>query len=582
MDLIGPKILHSNYRAITLTSIFSKIFSHILDNRLRSYVETQNHLTDFQFGFRVNKSTIDCINILKSIIDCKINNKKKLYCSFIDFRKAFDLVYRNGIWFKLLEMGISQKFVNMIRKMYDTVKVCVKSMNSMSEFFKSYVGVKQGEPLSPLLFIIFINDMANDLLSNGISTFNINHFQMFMLLFADDTVLFADTLEELQILMDNLHEYCCKWNISVNITKTKSMVFKSGNRRENLNLQYDGSPLETVNTFTYLGMTLSSNGKFYQAQKALAEQATKALFSLNNLFDKIDLSISEKIKLFDSMILPILNYASEIWGFHPAPDIERVHLKFLKQILKVKSQTPSAAVYGELGRVPLHVMRKERILKYWFKVKCSTNTLLQETYLNEIHVAEQCHYPTSMSFWTIKVKQLLDNLGFTFLWDSEDITLLQVNQIIERLYDHFLQGWFGDLNNISKLSTYKCFKSQFCIEHYFDCVANEKHRIQLTRFRCSSHSLEIETARYNRNHIDRADRICKCCNMNMTEDEHHFLLICPAFSEIRRQHFPPYFCRWPTKQKFITLMTNQQAKFLKHLAAYIYEANVKRKSLLGY
>ena len=176
-----------------------------MDNRLWSYVEAQNHLTYFQFGFKENKSTIDCIYILKSIIDCKIKNKKKLYYSFIDFRKALDLVYRNGICFKLLEMGISQKFVNMIRKMYDSFKVCVKSMNSMSEFFKSYVRVKQGEPLLPLLFIIFVNDMANDLLSDGISTFNINHFQMFMLLFADDTVLFANTLEELQILLDNLH-----------------------------------------------------------------------------------------------------------------------------------------------------------------------------------------------------------------------------------------------------------------------------------------------------------------------------------------------------------------------------------------
>ena len=111
----------------------------------------------------------------------------------------------------------------MIRKMYDTAKVCVKSMNSMSEF-KSYVGMKQGEPFSPLLFIIFINDLANDLLRNGISTFNLDRFQMFMLLFAYNTVLFVDTLEELQILLDNLHEYCCKRNISVNITKTKSMV----------------------------------------------------------------------------------------------------------------------------------------------------------------------------------------------------------------------------------------------------------------------------------------------------------------------------------------------------------------------
>ena len=102
---------------------------------------------------------------------------------------------------------------------------------------------------------------------------------MVMLLFADDTVLFADTLEELQILMDNLQEYCCKWNVCVNITKTKSMVFKYGNRRENLNLQYNGSPLETVNMFIYLGMTLCSNGKFYQAQIALAEQATKHYFS---------------------------------------------------------------------------------------------------------------------------------------------------------------------------------------------------------------------------------------------------------------------------------------------------------------
>ena len=115
----------NKYRGITLTSIFSKIFSHILDARLRSYVEDNNYLNASQYGFRENKSTTYCIFILKSIIDSTVNAGKKLFCAFIDFRKAFDLVYRNGIWFKLLSCGVSSKYVNIIRKMYESVKVCV-------------------------------------------------------------------------------------------------------------------------------------------------------------------------------------------------------------------------------------------------------------------------------------------------------------------------------------------------------------------------------------------------------------------------------------------------------------------------
>ena len=78
---------------------------------------------------------------------------------------------------------MSNKFVNMKRKMYESVKVCIKSMNKMSDFFDSYVGIKQGEPLSPVLFIIFINDIVM--------------IQIFMLLFADDTVLFAESPDDI-------------------------------------------------------------------------------------------------------------------------------------------------------------------------------------------------------------------------------------------------------------------------------------------------------------------------------------------------------------------------------------------------
>ena len=82
----------------------------------------------------------------------------------------------------------------------------------------------------------------------------------------------------------------------------------------------------------------------------------------------VSLNVSEKLKMFDAMISPILNYGSEIWGFHKAVDIERLHLKFMKLILHVKPQTMDYIVYKELGRVTMAIIRKIRILKYWTKI----------------------------------------------------------------------------------------------------------------------------------------------------------------------------------------------------------------------
>ena len=123
-------------------------------------------------------------------------------------------------------------------------------MNTLSDCFDSHFGVKQGEPLSPLLFIIFINNMASDIARTNISADTITQIQIFMLLFAaDDTVLFAESQKDMKALLDKLYLYCCRWNISVNITKNKTMVFKSGNRDEIVVLRYAGSLQTNVKSF---------------------------------------------------------------------------------------------------------------------------------------------------------------------------------------------------------------------------------------------------------------------------------------------------------------------------------------------
>ena len=153
-----------------------------------------------------------------------------MYCAFIDFKKAFHLVYRNGIWYKLCQIGVSLKFVKSIKAIHNSVKVCVKSLGKLSDRFDSLVGVKQGEPLSPLLFILFLNDLSSELDMDVDTELIMEEFQKFILLFADDTLLLAEMLPDLQNLLHKLSSYCDKWNITVNTDKTKVLVIKRSSR----------------------------------------------------------------------------------------------------------------------------------------------------------------------------------------------------------------------------------------------------------------------------------------------------------------------------------------------------------------
>jgi hypothetical protein len=130
------------------------------------------------------------------------------------------------------------------------------------------------------------------------------------------------------------------------------------------------------------------------------------------------------------MVLPILTYGYEIWGFHNSPDIERVYLKFLKQILGVRQQTTNIAVYGELGKFPLSVIRNIRIIKFWSRIRKTPGTPMYKImYLKD-------HNDNLVNAWTLNVKRLLNSLGLQYLWDPNIVlNNSQVNSIIQRIKD---------------------------------------------------------------------------------------------------------------------------------------------------
>ena len=330
---------------------------------------------------------------------------------------------RDALWFKLLDNDISSKLTRMLRSLYHKVLAAVKMQSDVSSFFEIALGVKQGEPLSPLLFILFVNDVYSDLrVADGlgeVAGVSINQLCFFLLLFADDMVLFSKDPMELQSLLDKLYAYSTEWGLKVNIRKTKVCVFE--NRRTQINQRWliHGEQLETVDSFCYLGMKFHYNGNIEPGIKALSDQALKATNQLLSLFKRMKFDVKTKLRLFDSLVSPIILYASEVWGIYGYDHIDKIHIKFCKNLLGVRAQTPNYAVYGDLGRFPLSVIAKERSVKYWLKILSNRNSIMFKIFFSQIEAIDIHAQPSRFRhkrYWAEGIKCLLDDLGFSHLW----------------------------------------------------------------------------------------------------------------------------------------------------------------------
>ena len=254
----------NNYRGITLLSCLGKLFTSILNSRLLKWDSENNVITDAQFGFKQDFSTVDAIFVLQSIINRNLSKKGgRLYCCFIDYKKAFDLIDRSKLWCKLIKQGIQGKMLKIIKSLYENVKSCIKYNGCLSQYFRNSVGLFQGEVLLPILYSLYVNDCEMHFIRSNCPSVEINMNNIFLLMYADDTVLLAETPQDLQTLLNSLYTYCDEWKLTVNTAKTKIMVFRNGGYiRQDEKWFYNGNELEIVNEFNYLGILFNSNGKF--------------------------------------------------------------------------------------------------------------------------------------------------------------------------------------------------------------------------------------------------------------------------------------------------------------------------------
>ena len=265
---------------------------------------------------------------------------------------------------------------------------------------------------------MYLDDLENFLQqsqTNGIGLDIINdeitHFsRLIVLLYADDTVILANTEQELQNSLNLFNSYCEQWKLQVNLNKTKVVIF-GARKTDSFKFTLGNIDIEITDRYKYLGIFFSQSRSFLNARKHIAEQAKKAMHLLFCRINNLHLPIDLQLKLFDQTVMPILTYGSEIFGFENLDLLEKIHTDFLKKITKCRRSTPSYILYAELGRFPIEIIIKSRIIGYWNRIILGKHTKISYILYQALKTPENV-----TSKWILNVKRILCDIGRHDLW----------------------------------------------------------------------------------------------------------------------------------------------------------------------
>ena len=606
----GDRYNPGNYRGIAVGSNLSKLFCSVLHNRLVNFLDTRQSIPPNQIGYKKNARTSDHIFTLKILIDKFINkvSKNYLYVCFIDFKSAFDTISRKALIYKLIQTDIGGNFVNIIESLYSSVFYCVKLKEGCTNFFSSKIGVKQGCVLSPTLFNIFLRDLP-EIFDHTCDPVPLHTTPTSCLMFADDLIVMSTTATGLQCALDKLSIYCKKWVLTVNTSKTKVIIFnKAGRLLKNFNFKYRETTIDVVQQYCYLGIVFSSSGSFRYAIDQLLDKANRSMFKLRQHGIQSDARTS--LKLFQSLILPIIQYGCEVWSPYLCKRLtsenfikicdsflgDKILVKFGKFILGVSRKTTNISVKAELGLQPILIICIIHAIKYWVRL-CNHD----QGSLAYIAYCDSASRISEQNNWCSLIKHILDKFGNLDAWVNQESVnhSSTIRSMKIGMYCKYERDIFEAINSENsrygnggnKLRTYSKFKSSYSMENYIISAKDINKRRNFTKLRISAHNLMIEMGRYTKPTTPVDQRLCHFCAINSVEDEMHFVTKCDLYKTEREDLFNELNCILAFDLK--NMDCNDQFKFIMScgdgdyniincVCKYIDRCFVKRAQSLGF
>ena len=269
---------------------------------------------------------------------------------YVDAKKAFDSINRSCLWYKLQRFGIKGKLLTAMQALYQDVQCAVRVNGTLTNWFGVSSGVKQGCVISPTLFGIYVNDLAEEIkaLQCGI---DLGDRHVSIMLFADDIALISDTEEKLQQMLDCLKDWCTKWRMSLNMSKTKVVHYRhSSMEHSKYEFKFRGETIEMNKKYKYLGLWLDEHLNMVETVKPLAASAGRSLGCLMSKFHLVGgMTHDVFTHLYDSMVAPVLNYGAGIWGTCSYSVINTIQNRACRFFLGVGGNAANGATRGDMG-----------------------------------------------------------------------------------------------------------------------------------------------------------------------------------------------------------------------------------------
>jgi len=289
----------------------------------------------------------------------------------------------------------------------------------MTDPIKIMKGVLQGESASPSIFNLFLEDVVNQLEAAKVSGIRLHLKVIHILLYADDMCIVSPSAETLQIKIQVVAKFLKSRGLNVNFGKTKVIVFRrAGPICKSDKFSWNGSTIDVVNSYTYLGVTFHYTGTFNLAstdfvRRGLAAQG--AALSASKKLRQFNLEVP--VKLFNSIVKSTTLYGAGIWGLLQGNPVERVQQQYFKRLLQLPTCTPGYFIRLETGQPHISLEIAKLAMNMFERIlKSPLDSLLYNSYFALRRVSSL--YPDTKYSWCLQMSELLSSVGYENVWNK--------------------------------------------------------------------------------------------------------------------------------------------------------------------